>query len=133
MSSNESVSPPIAFLIARSILSLGMDSARAVAMASLRRALAVGSGMPCLAASVMSRDSLEKILERFLSWAPLRNWMFLNFECPDMALRVLALWSGRRKRPAIDAFDHAAMQAMEGVLGRLQKTDVFDPEPGIEA
>jgi hypothetical protein len=25
---------------------------------------------------------LEKSLERFLSWAPLRNWMFLNFEWP---------------------------------------------------
>ena len=51
-------------------------------MARRSLALAVGSGRPDLAASVMSRESLEKIFERFLSCAPLRNWMFLNFEWP---------------------------------------------------
>jgi hypothetical protein len=30
-------------------------------------------------------------LERFLSWAPLRNWMFLNFEWPAMARAPLWL------------------------------------------
>src|SRR5579872_538605 len=80
-----SASPPCAFLIARSMLSLGIDSALALAMASLRRALASGSGRPCLAAMVMSRDSLENCLERILSCRSLRNWMFLNFEWPAMA------------------------------------------------
>ena len=70
--------------MARSILSLGMDSARALVMARRRRALEAGSGVPVLAAMVMSRDSLENSLERFLSWAPLRNWMFLNLEWPAM-------------------------------------------------
>src|ERR1700761_5291136 len=74
----------MAFLIARSILSLGMDSALAAMMARRRRALAVGSGRPVLAASVMSRDSLENSLDRILSWRPLRCWMFLNFEWPAM-------------------------------------------------
>src|SRR5579871_3660025 len=84
-----SVSPAAPFLIARSILSLGMLSARALATARRRRALADGSGSPCLAARVMSRDSLENSLERSLSCLPLRNWMFLNFECPAMAPRVV--------------------------------------------
>src|SRR5271170_437423 len=90
----------MAFLIARSMLSLGMDSVRALAMASRRRALAVGSGRPCLAASVMSRDSLEKIFERFLSWAPLRNWMFLNLECPAMVSSGCG-WVGALLAPRI--------------------------------
>ena len=51
-----------------------------------------GSGMPIFAAAVISRPSLEKSLERFLSWAPLRNWMFLNFEWP--AIRKALLVTG---------------------------------------
>ena len=70
--------------MARSILSLGMFWVRAVWMAPRSRAFMAGSGMPILAAAVISRANLENSLERFLSWAPLRNWMFLNFECPDM-------------------------------------------------
>src|SRR2546428_4723789 len=79
-----SASPPEAFLIARSMLSLGMDSALALAIARRRRALAAGSGRPAFAAMVMSRESLEKIFDRSLSCRPLRNWMFLNFEWPAM-------------------------------------------------
>ncbi len=79
-----SASPEVAFLIARSMLSLGMLSALAVEIASLRRELAAGSGTPALAASVMSRESLENSLDRILSWRSLRNWMFLNFEWPAM-------------------------------------------------
>src|SRR5437773_2356120 len=86
-----SASPPAAFLIARSILSLGMDSALALAMARRRRALALGSGTPALAAMVMSRDSLEKSLDRSLSWRPLRNWMFLNLEWPAMGVREVSV------------------------------------------
>ena len=37
------------------------------ALAVLGDRFAAGSGRPCLAARVMSRESLEKILERFLS------------------------------------------------------------------
>ena len=69
------------------MLSLGIDSALALAIASRSRELDAGSGAPCLAAMVMSRDSLENALERIPSWRSLRNWMFLNFECPAMGLR----------------------------------------------
>src|SRR5260221_6924705 len=53
-------------------------------MAVRRRGLCTGSGRPCLDATVISRASLEKSLERSLSWRPLRNMMFLNWECPAM-------------------------------------------------
>src|SRR6185503_4045327 len=75
--------------MARSILSFGMFTARAAATAVLSRGFMVGSGMPIFAAAVISRASLENSLDRFLSWAPLRNWMFLNFEWPAMAPPLL--------------------------------------------
>ncbi len=53
-------------------------------MARRSRALAEGSGRPALAATVISRDSLEKILDRILSCFPLRCMMFLNCEWPAM-------------------------------------------------
>src|SRR6476646_3466083 len=72
--------------MARSILSLGMFWARAAVTAVLSRAFMAGSGMPILAAAVISRARLEKSLESFLSWAPLRNWMFLHLECPAIEM-----------------------------------------------
>src|SRR5688572_1855215 len=84
--------------MARSILSLGMFWARAACTAVLRRAFMAGSGRPILAAAVISRASLENSLDRFLSCAPLRNWMFLNLEWPAMAswsLLVSGLIGGR--------------------------------------
>ena len=59
------------------------------ASATLSRAFIAGSGSPIFAATVISRASLENSLERFLSCAPLRNWMFLNFEWPAMAPSLL--------------------------------------------
>ena len=70
--------------MARSILSLGMDSARALATARRRRGFMAGSGMPDLAATVISRESLENSLDRWASARPLRCMIFLNFECPAM-------------------------------------------------
>src|SRR5215475_4625804 len=70
--------------MARSILSLGMFSARAARMAARNRAFMPGSGTPSLAATVISRASLENNLERTASWRPLRCMMFLNWECPAM-------------------------------------------------
>src|SRR5437867_1077792 len=67
-----------------------MFCARAAWIAPLSRAFMAGSGRPIFAAAVISRASLEKSLERFLSWAPLRNWMFLNFEWPAMG--PLSYW-----------------------------------------
>ena len=50
--------------MARSILSLGMFSARAASTAARRRGFMLGSGRPILAATVISRASLENSLER---------------------------------------------------------------------
>src|SRR4030095_13980278 len=92
--------------MARSMPSLGMDSALALATARRRRAFMAGSGMPDLAATVISRESLENSLERAASARPLRCMMFLNFECPAVVscggggfrLRLL-LASGVRRTP----------------------------------
>jgi hypothetical protein len=72
--------------IARWILSLGIDWARAASTAARSRGLASGSGRPALAATVISRDSLENIAERFLSCAPLRYMMFLNLLWPAISV-----------------------------------------------
>src|SRR6187399_391650 len=45
-----------------------------------------GSGVPILAATVISRLSLEKAADFFLSCAPLRCMMFLNLEWPAIVL-----------------------------------------------
>ncbi len=74
--------------MARSILSFGMFSARAARMAARRRAFMFGSGRPILAETVISRASLENSLERTASWRPLRCMMFLNCECPAMAVTI---------------------------------------------
>src|SRR3954447_21359079 len=66
------------------MLSLGIDCALAARIAARSRAFASGSGRPILAATVISRDSLENIAERFLSCAPLRYMMFLYLLCPAM-------------------------------------------------
>src|SRR5215831_10820749 len=70
--------------MARSMLSLGMFSARAAITAARRRGFMAGSGSPCLAETVISRASLENNFERTASWRPLRCIMFLNCECPAM-------------------------------------------------
>src|SRR3954465_1036009 len=59
--------------------------------------------MPILAATVISRLSLEKSAERFLSCAPFRYMMFLYLECPAMA-RLLR----QPKRLAI-GFEHRVL------------------------
>src|SRR6187401_2846566 len=80
----------LALSIARWMLSLGIDAARALLHASRRRGFMSGSGMPDLAATVISRESLEKAAERFLSCAPLRCMMFLNLEWPAISLAVVS-------------------------------------------
>src|SRR4051812_28170099 len=71
--------------MARSILSLGIDCARAVATARRRRALNAGSGAPSFAATVISRASFENTLLRAASLLPLRCMMFLACEWPAMS------------------------------------------------
>src|SRR3954466_8488456 len=70
--------------MARWMLSLGMFSARAARIAARRRGFMLGSGMPILAATVISRASLENTLDRTASTLPLRCMIFLNCECPAM-------------------------------------------------
>ncbi len=60
------------------MLSLGMFSARAASMAARRRGFMAGSGRPSLAATVISRASLEKTLDRTASCFPFLCMMFLN-------------------------------------------------------
>src|SRR3989337_96741 len=92
------------------MLSLGTDCALAALTASRRRGFISGSGMPDLAATVISRLSLENIAERFLSCAPLRCMMFLNLEWPAILL-VLARF-GLVRRPSPAGRDEQCGQAM---------------------
>ena len=72
---------PEAFLIARSMLSLGMFAAlaRSIAAASVTFVSGLGS---CRAQTMISRVRRENKLDLFLSCAPLRCLMFAHFECP---------------------------------------------------
>src|SRR5215213_8525269 len=79
--------------------SLGRDSALALFTARRRRAFMVGSGRPILAATVISRESLENSLDRALSARPLRCMMFLNFECPAMVLKAKVVMRSRSFYP----------------------------------
>src|SRR6476620_212765 len=65
-----------------------MDCALAALTAARRRAFMSGSCRPALAATVISRASLENIAERFLSCAPLRYMMFLNLLWPAIAAHL---------------------------------------------
>src|SRR5690606_20529617 len=125
--------------MARSILSLGMDCALALLTARRRRGFIAGSGKPDLAATVISRASLEKILERTASWRPLRCMMFLNCEWPAMTVdpssRVSSVMKiGRfiRTRPAkIKSFRLSG--SVECRQSRRQHPAVaYRKEPGAE-
>src|SRR5688572_24459614 len=71
--------------MARSMLSFGMFSARAAWMARRRRGFMSGSGLPILAATVISRPNLANALARAASARPFLCMMFLNAEWPAMA------------------------------------------------
>src|SRR5580658_9920364 len=70
--------------MAREILSLGMFSALAAAMAERRRGLPSGSPPPALAATMISLIRRVKILPRLASSAPFLCLMVAHFEWPDM-------------------------------------------------
>src|SRR5258707_7688445 len=96
--------------MARSMTSFGSDSPLALFTARRSRAFMLGAGRPDLAATVISRESLENSFERAESARPLRCMMFLNLECPAMVRR-----GGSRKgrtvllsfRPAVRNPRHA--------------------------
>ena len=85
------------FLIARSMRSFGMLPLRPAATAERNRGFCAGSGAPIRAATSISRASLANNLARFLSCAPLRCMMFLNWEWPAMA-RLLSKLCGNPAR-----------------------------------
>src|SRR5947209_18069393 len=64
--------------------SFDMFRCRAEMMAAGSRAFIDGSGWPILAATVISRASLENSFDFWASWRPLRCMMFLNWEWPAM-------------------------------------------------
>src|SRR5580704_8952863 len=72
----------MAFLMARSMVSLVMFSARAAMMAARSRGFMAGSGVPSLAETVISRASLPNNFDFAASCRPLRCMMFLNCEWP---------------------------------------------------
>src|SRR3546814_6722277 len=100
------------------MLSLGMDCALAASTAARRRGFMSGSGAPILAATVISRDSLENRLERFLSCAPLRCMMFLNLEWPAMRFRYGLVVGMRRLTPGASVRATAATSRRHAKLGR---------------
>ena len=57
---------------------------RAAVIAARSRAFMAGSGAPILAATVISRASLENSFDFWASCRPLRCMMFLNWEWPAM-------------------------------------------------
>ena len=63
-------SAPAPRAIARSMLSFGIETARARSIALARLMLESGSAPPSLAATMMARESFEKSLPRFASAAP---------------------------------------------------------------
>src|SRR3982750_2378817 len=106
--------------MARSMLSFGMFSWRAAITAARNRGFISGSGVPSLAATVISRASLPNSFDFWASCLPLRCMMFLNWEWP--AMQGLLDSSGgdageaRPYRPPIDRnqrfADHEGMQVL---------------------
>ena len=85
-SSSYAVAPssPVPFLIARSILSLGILAARALIITVRRRGFELGSPPPIRAAIEISLMNLVKILPRFASARPFACFMVAHLLCPDI-------------------------------------------------
>src|ERR1700758_5660188 len=94
--------------MARSILSLGMFSARAARIAARRRGFMAGSGNPSFAETVISRASLPNSLDFTASCRPLRCMMFLNCECPAIVEVLIDCLNRASDEIAGDERMHAA-------------------------
>ena len=79
-------SAPAPRAIARSMLSFGIETARARSTAFASAMLASGSGPPSLAATMMARESFEKSLPRLASAAPFLCLIEDHLEWPDTAV-----------------------------------------------
>src|SRR3989338_6631355 len=77
-------SSPVPFLIARSMVSLGTDCARAFSTERRNLELPVMSPPPSLAATVISLSSFVKTLARLASAAPFLCLILDHLECPDI-------------------------------------------------
>src|SRR5689334_25300425 len=77
---------PLPRAIARSMLSLGIEAARAFSIAFWSARFPAGSGPPSFAATMSARVSLEKSLPRFASAAPFLCLIDDHLLCPDMSL-----------------------------------------------
>src|SRR5579863_1963569 len=123
--------------MARLMLSLGMFSALAAAIAVRRRGLLSGSPPPAFAAMVISLISWVNILPRLASSAPFLCLMVAHFEWPDMATSSSLLIGncgakGRKKRdfrcmPATLEYSTAHGSASGG---RSRGAAVVVPFPG---
>src|ERR1700754_2071369 len=78
-------SSPVPFLMARSMVSLGMLPALASMIAYRKRRLAFGSPPPDFAATMMPFASLLHSLPRLLSITDFLRAMFAQCECPAIA------------------------------------------------
>src|SRR4029079_10096610 len=76
---------PVPRLMARSMLSLGIDTSRALSMAYRSFRFMVGSPPPCRAAMMIARLSLLHSLPRLASMAPFLCLIVAQCEWPDMA------------------------------------------------
>src|SRR4029079_336063 len=75
---------PVPRLMARSMLSLGIDTSRALSMAYRSLRFMVGSPPPCRAAMMIARLSLLHSLPRLASMAPFLCLIVAQCEWPDM-------------------------------------------------
>src|ERR1700751_4085015 len=100
--------------IARSMLSLGMFSFLAAAMAVRRRGLVSGSAPPSRAAMDISRISLVKTRPRLASVAAFLCLIVAHLECPDIARLACKLDYGesRPRRDLRRAATHAITEVV---------------------
>src|SRR5664279_5623717 len=102
ISSNCSPSPPpVAFSMARLIVSSGMFSARARSIASRSLKLPSTSPPPALAATLSSRPIFVKTAPRLTSLTPFWRLICDHLECPDIGRSIApAERPSRGPRPA---------------------------------
>src|SRR6266536_2344636 len=88
MCSYAAASPPVPLprAIARSMLSFGIEAARAFSIAFWSARLAAGSGPPSFAATISARVSLVNSCPRFASAAPFLCLILDHLLCPDIRL-----------------------------------------------
>src|SRR5881397_511980 len=77
---------PLPLAIARSMLSFGIEAARAFSIAFCSARFAAGSGPPSLAATISARVSFVNSWPRFASAAPFLCLIDDHLLCPDIRL-----------------------------------------------